>query len=106
MGSLARVIAVAGIICCLPQGAFAGKIGLNASYTPAQLKDGCQKNGGTYEEGPSGYSCRKPCAGAQSCVVTCKRPSSCVGECPKCVARIRGGFGRNAGIRTILRSSK
>ncbi len=86
------------------EAASAGKVGLNLTYTRSQLKDACHKNGGTYREGPGGYSCRKQCAGDKWCVVGCKKPSSCYGDCPKCVARIRGGFGRNASVGTILGS--
>jgi hypothetical protein len=84
----------------------AGRIGLNGTYTRSQLKDLCDKNGGTYGEGPGGYSCGKQCAGNEWCIVGCKNPSSCYGECPKCTARIRGGFGRNAGVGKILGSFK
>jgi hypothetical protein len=84
----------------------AGRIGLNGTYTRLQLKELCDKNGGTYGEGPGGYSCGKQCAGNEWCIVGCKNPSSCYGECPKCTARIRGGFGRNAGVGKILGSFK
>ena len=84
----------------------AGRIGLNTTYTRSQLKDLCDKRGGTYEESPGGYSCGKQSADNHLCMVRCKKPSSCYGDCPKCVPRIRGGFGRNAGVGTILGSCK
>ena len=100
--------ALAIVVFCffVVESASAGRIGLNGAYTRSQLKDLCRKNGGTYGEGPSGYSCSKQCAGDERCIVGCKNPSSCYGECPKCTARIRGGFGRNAGVGRILGSFK
>jgi len=85
---------------------YAARIGLNTTYTQSQLRDLCDQNGGTYEESSDSYSCGKHGVGKHSCMVECKSPSSCYGNCPKCVARIRGGFGRNAGVGTILASCK
>jgi len=85
---------------------YAARIGLNTTYTRLQLKDLCDQNGGTYEESSGSYSCRKHGDGDHWCMVECKNPFSCYGKCPKCVARIRDGFGRNAGVGTILGSCK
>jgi hypothetical protein len=84
--------AIAAFSLLVVEAASAGRIGLNGAYTRSQLKDLCDTNGGTYGEGPGGYSCGKQCAGDEWCVVGCKNPSSCYGDCPKCGARIRGAL--------------
>lgn len=100
------VLVIAAFMFVAVEGASAGRIGLNSTYTRSQLRDLCDKNGGTYGQGSDGYSCGKQCAGDEWCVVGCKSPSSCYGNCPKCSARIRGGFGRNAGVGKVLGSFK
>jgi hypothetical protein len=101
---LVRALAAAAFTFPIVDLGYAARIGLNTAYTPSQLKDLCDQNGGTYKESSGNYSCGKHGVFNHWCMVECKNPSSCYGDCPKCVARIRGGFGRNAGVGTILGS--
>src|SRR5215469_12315041 len=79
------VFAAAAFTFLIVDSGCAGRIGLNTTYTRSQLKDLCDKRGGTYEESPGGYSCGKQSADNHLCMVRCKKPSSCYGDCPKCV---------------------
>jgi hypothetical protein len=103
---LVRALAAVAFTFLIADWGYAARIGLNTTYTRSQLKGLCDQNGGTYEESRRSYSCGKHGDSNSRCMVECKNPSSCYGDCPKCVARIRGGFGRNAGVGTILGSCK
>src|SRR4051794_35235681 len=83
MRSVHAILLASGLVALSAAPAASTEVKMG-KHTSSEIKNACDKAGGTYTEDPGGYGCATNCHGGPggACVVGCKSNHQCTGEVP------------------------